>query len=231
MSRRRRAVLLIAVALILGGLAANNVASRESDLGAKLGPVIPVVVAQTELRADRTIRADQLAIRHIPQRYAPVNTATDVGDVVGSKPLVTVTQGSFISGEQFADRESESRGPRLRGGERIAQIVATGDPAAVVVGARVDVVVTADGSDSSDSGHSRLALQDVQVLSSEPAAVDDGVGGKAEQGPRVSVSLRVRLAQAVMLAAAQNYAREVRLLVRAPDDHQHFGAVRSSGDS
>jgi pilus assembly protein CpaB len=58
-----------------------------------------------------------------------------------------------------------------------------------------------------------LALEDVEVLAAAAAPPADG-GGAA----RVAASLRVTLRQAVYLAAAQAFARELRLLPRAVGD-------------
>jgi pilus assembly protein CpaB len=62
-----------------------------------------------------------------------------------------------------------------------------------------------------------LALEDVEVVAATPVAgEDEGKGGAA--GARVAASLRVTLRQAVYLAAAQDFARELRLLPRAAGD-------------
>jgi pilus assembly protein CpaB len=45
MSRRRRAILLLGLAMLLGGLAASDVARREAAIARQLGPDTPVVVA------------------------------------------------------------------------------------------------------------------------------------------------------------------------------------------
>ena len=42
-------------------------------------------------------------------------------------------------------------------------------------------------------------------------------------------TLRVTLRQAVYLTAADNFAREIRLLARAPGDHSAAGAAVSQG--
>ena len=56
MSRRRRAALLLGLALLLGTLAATTVARRESALEAQIGPLVDVVVARTDLPAGRHLR-------------------------------------------------------------------------------------------------------------------------------------------------------------------------------
>ena len=43
--------------------------------------------------------------------------------------------------------------------------------------------------------------------------------------PRVRATLRVTVAQAVYLAAAQSFARDVRLLARAPGDRREVGEL------
>jgi pilus assembly protein CpaB len=45
----------------------------------------------------------------------------------------------------------------------------------------------------------------------------------------VAASLRVTVRQAVFLAAAQSFAREIRLLPRAPGDRRHGAAGLAVG--
>ena len=100
-------------------------------------------------------------------------------------------------------------------------MIATGSPQAVVAGARVDVLVTTERRDS-DRGATRVALEDVEVL-----AAARGDGDEDAQGPAAcSATLRVTAAQAVYLAAAQSFARDVRLLARAPGDRRKVGDAR-----
>ena len=51
MSRRRRALLLGGLALVLGGLAASNVAGREAALARRVGGLVDVVVAREPISA------------------------------------------------------------------------------------------------------------------------------------------------------------------------------------
>src|SRR5215210_5775259 len=66
MSRRRRAAVLLGFALILGGLAASDVARREAAVRAQLGPAVEVVVARADLAAGRPVAAQDLALRRVP---------------------------------------------------------------------------------------------------------------------------------------------------------------------
>jgi pilus assembly protein CpaB len=65
------------------------------------------------------------------------------------------------------------------------------------------------------------------VLAAAPVSEDAGSAGDRAGPPgaaRVAASLRVTVRQAVFLAAAQSFAREVRLLPRAADDRERAPA-------
>ena len=69
-ARRRRGLLLLCVALACGGLAAAQVAERERSVEARVGPLVPVVVAKRDLDAGAWLRADALALKRVPARCA-----------------------------------------------------------------------------------------------------------------------------------------------------------------
>jgi pilus assembly protein CpaB len=92
------------------------------------------------------------------------------------------------------------------------------------VGARVDVLVTRDSG--AGAGGTELALEDVEVLAARPSPAGDG---ERRGGRGVAATLRVSVGQAVDLAAAGSFAREIRLLARAPGDRRRVGAVSAAG--
>lgn len=226
MSRRRRGVLLLGLALVLGGLAAADVARREAALARRLGPPVPVVVARGPLEPGTRLEPRHLAVRRVPARFAPAGGFAAVREVVGMRVAVPVGAGDDLSPGELGGGEGD--GPALRAGERIADVVAVGSPEAVVPGGRVDVVVTREG-EAGGPGRSELALQDVEVLAAAPA--QDGAGEQAGPpgAPRVAASLRVTVRQAVFLAAAQSFAREIRLLPRAAGDRGREAGGVSAG--
>jgi len=62
------------------------------------------------------------------------------------------------------------------------------------------------------------------------SAAPESAGSSSQSpGPRVAASLRVTLKQAVYLAAAQAFAREIRLLPRAAGDDRHGSAGTEIG--
>ncbi len=211
MSRRRRAVLLLGLATVLGGLAASDVSRREAALNRALGPPVNVVVARAPVRAGASLTGSALSIRRVPARYAPADAYADPADLDGLRAAVPVPAGTDLVPALVAGT-SGGAGAVLRPGERAAQIVAGGSAHLVHAGGHVDVLITRDGLDG-QTGRTTLALRDAEVLSAAPAVASSA--SDATPGERVMVSLRVTLAQAVMLTEAQSFARELRVLPRS----------------
>jgi pilus assembly protein CpaB len=214
MTRRRRAAALLGLALLLGVLAASDVAGREAALRRQLGrPIAVVVVARPLAAGDRLSRA-ALAVRHVPERYAPRNALADPGAVVGQRVAVAIAPGTDLDPAVLSVQEDDTTSGRLalRSGERAFDVVAVGDPEAMQASARVDVLVTYDGA-GGGPGATRIVLQGAEVLQARPAPDSDGPDAAAGL-PWVRATLRVGVRQAVALAAAVAAAREVRLLPR-----------------
>lgn len=222
MSRRRRAALLLGLALLLGGLAAGDVARREARLDRSLGPLIPVLVARADLPAGTRLSAARLAVRRVPARYAPADAVGGIAEAAGARTAVPLTGGGYVTvGALARDGEGPASGRSAVGpGERVAEVLAAGSAELVRPGGRVDVLVTREGA-AEGTGETTLALEDVEVLAAAPATESAGAAdATTTPGARVTASLRVTLRQAVYLAAAQSFAREVRLLPRAPGDRR-----------
>jgi pilus assembly protein CpaB len=222
MSRRRRAAVLIGLAIVLGALAASDVSGREAALRREIGSPVPVLVVRTELRPGARLAPSALAVRRVPARYAPAGAYRSPDEVAGLRAAVAIPAGTDLEPalvDDGTDARGAQAGPALRPGERVAQIVATGSPRTVSAGTRVDVLVTRE-SEGGGGGATTLALEDVEVLSA--AAAPAAAGARADDTglPRVSVELRVSVRQAVYLAAAQSFARELRVLPRAPGDRR-----------
>jgi pilus assembly protein CpaB len=200
MARGRRAVLLLGFALLLGALAASDVASREARLRDALAPLADVLVARERIAAGAIVSADRLAVRQVPARYAPVGAISDPAAVTGQRAAVVIGAGADITASQLA---APAAAPELRPGQRIVDLVAAGSARLVTAGSRADVLVTREG------GSTRLALEGVVVVAATRAPPDPSSGL-----PRVQASLLVSVRQAVYLTEAQAFAREIRLLPR-----------------
>jgi pilus assembly protein CpaB len=214
MTRRRRAAALLGLALLLGVLAASDVAGREAALRRELGPTVAVVVVRAPLRAGQRISRAVLALRQVPERYAPPDALRDPAAAVGQRAAVAIARRTDLVASLLAvpGADAEPRGPALRRGERALDLVAVGAADAVATGARVDVLVTYDGR-AGAPGATRVALADVEVLAARPPPAADAPqeGGGL---PRLLATLRVTVRQAVALTAAAAAARQVRLLPR-----------------
>ena len=214
MTRRRRAAALLGLALLLGVLAASDVAGREAALRRQLGRSVAVVVVARPLAAGDRISRAALAVRRVPERYASRNAIADPDAVVGQRVAVAIAPGTDLDPGVLDVQKDDaaSAGPALRRGERAFDVVAVGNPDAMPAGARVDVLVTYEGP-RGGPGATRIALQAAEVLQARPPP--DSEGPDAAAGlPRVQATLRVGVRQAVALAAAVAAAREVRLLPR-----------------
>ena len=225
MTRRRRALLLGGLALVLGGLAASNIASREAALERRVGGLVDVVVAREPVGTGAPLLPRALAVRKVPRRFAPEGAIGEPEALAGLRASVDIAAGTDLTAAVVGDGAAGSArpGPPVHAGERVAEVVALGSPELVTPGSRVDVLVTPEPN-ASENGQAVLALEDVEVLGATAAAGGDEAEGKSagkpSPGARVAVSLRVSLRQAVYLAAAQDFARELRLLPRAQGDRR-----------
>jgi pilus assembly protein CpaB len=217
MSRRRRALVLAGLALVLGGLAAFKVAGREAALEQRIGGLVDVVVAHKPIRAGQRVSERALAVRRVPARFAPRGAIGDPQQFVGQRARVPIAADTDLVAAMVGGEEARPAGPPVGRGERVAQVVALAAPQLVAAGSRVDVLVTPEPR-GDRPGEALLALEDVEVVAAVELSADEASAAKNSPGPRVAASLRVTLRQAVYLAAVQDFARELRLLPRAAGD-------------
>jgi len=224
MSRRRRAALLLGLALVLGALAASDVARREAALRAELAPLVDVVVARRDLGAGHRLAPEDLARRAVPERFAPAAARDVPPELLNARRLAVPVAAGDPVGPLLLEPPAPPAGTGVARGQRAAEVVAAAAPGTVAAGARVDVLVTRDRG--SGAGATELALQDVEVLGARAALAD---GARREGGRMIAATLRVTVRQAVYLAAAGAFAREIRLLARAPGDRRRVGPVSAAG--
>lgn len=217
MTRGRRAVLLGGLALLLGTLAASDVSGREAALQARVGRPVGVVVVRRSLAAGDRLTAAALAVRQVPARFVPAGSYARVGDLTGLRAAVALPRGTDLVPALLDDGSAPlAAGAPVRRGERVAEITARGSADLISAGTRVDVLITRRAGDG--QGRTELALEDAEVLAAAPATTDDATAGG---GPRVALSLRATVRQAVALAAAADLGHELRVLPRAAGDRGH----------
>lgn len=223
MSRRRRSALLLGLALVLGALAASDVAGREEALRRQVGEPVSVVITSAPVRAGERLDPKRMTVRSVPARYAPAGAFADVESLQGLRAARALPAGAdVIAAVVDEGSEAAAVGAPVRTGERVAELVARGSPRLIAAGGRVDVLVTRATGDG--RGSTTLALEDAEVLAAGRAPQS-----ARDEGPQVAISLRVSLRQAVYLAAAQSFARELRVLPRAAGDRRRGSAGLSVG--
>jgi pilus assembly protein CpaB len=223
-ARRRRAALLLALALACGGLAASQVNQRVHSVEARVGTPVGVAVARRDLATGARIGRADVSVRAVPARFAPPDALAGPAQAAGLRTAVPVAAGGYLTEGALG---SAGGGPRaaggpLRPGERAVEVAVAGGEAlsqAVHPGSRVDVLVSTEPRDA--GGRTQLALEDVELLALRAGGPQGGEG--ASQTATGQAVLRVSTQQAVYLTAAQNFAREVRLLPRPPGDRDRAG--------
>jgi pilus assembly protein CpaB len=210
MTRRRRAAVLGALAVMLAALAASDVAGQQSRIRRRLGSPVAVLVARRALPAGHVLAAADLAIRSIPSRFAPPDAYARAGTVTGLRAAVPLARGAFLVPGTVRAAAASSPAPALapRKGERVVVVIARAAPGQIAPGVRVDVLVTR----TDRPGPARLAVHDVAVTAARAAPADQSAG--AASGPRIEASLLVTVRQALALAAVQSDSREITLLPR-----------------
>lgn len=221
MRRRRRALAMLALALVSGWLAASDVRSRETRARAGVGATTTALVARADIGAGKPVAGADVELRRVPERFLPPDVLPSAAEAVGLRAAVAIPRGGYVTASALAVGPPDGRGAALAPGERAVDVSVsnTGADELAGAGARVDVLVTT-GKDGGP-GRTTLALQDVPLLGVRPAGGQD-----ADQ---LVATLRVTVRQAVYLTAAQNFAQEVRLLPRPQGDRAGAGKLSFGG--
>ena len=236
--RRRRAVLLLSASLVCGGLAASQVAGRMRAVEASVGAPVDVLVTAREVAPGARLRREDLAVREVPSRFAPPDALTSAEEVIGLAAPTPIADGAYLTaGGLSANPAGPAPGggsQPLRRGQRAVEVAVAGAGAlggSAAAGSRVDVLVSTDSTQG--PGRTLLALEDVELLDLKAGAGDAGADADGEGAAATasgSATLRVTVGQAVYLTAAQNFAREVRLLPRPPGDRRRAGREAVAAD-
>jgi pilus assembly protein CpaB len=225
--RRRRGLLLLSLALASGGLAATQVSHTVGEVERRVGRPVPVVVAARDLAPGRSVSARALAVRRVPSRYVPPGAVASPEEVSGLRTAVPVAAGSYLTADVLEGASArDGRGGGLGRGERALEVSVAGGEAlsrSAAPGGRVDVLVSTESG--SGRGRSFLAMEDVELMAFRAGTGETATGGGDSQrrAPTGVATLRVTLRQAIYLTAAENFAREVRLLPRPPGDRGRLG--------
>ena len=230
--RRRRGIALAITAVACGSLAAASVRGKLAEVESRTGSPVQVVVAARELAAGARLGRRQLAAlatREVPARYAPRDALASPDQALGLELAVPLVRGAYLTQSVLrvpgADRAAA---PAVGRGQRLVEIAVSGGRELAAAGGvgRVDVLVTKEGR--TGGGRTFVALENVELVAARPAR--DAELSDADGSPADTVAtLRVGARAAVFLTAAQNFAREVRLLARPEGDRAKVGRYASRG--
>jgi pilus assembly protein CpaB len=218
---------------LCAGAAVSLVNGYAADVRAQVGPLVPAVVSRDRIPRGRAITPSSarkyLSERRVPRRYVPPGSFRSASQALGLRARTAVPAGSYVGGAQLGTENSGGHAPAHagRGGARVVEITVAGAGALAGVlrpGERVDVIVTSERG--AGEAHSYLALQRVELVDFRPEGGESTVAGERAGG--VVAALRVTLRQAVLLTAAQNFARELRLVPRPPGDRRTLPATAVS---
>jgi pilus assembly protein CpaB len=222
---------LLSIALASGGLAAAQVHERERRATERLGPAVDVLVAARDLPAGSRVGRRAVALRRVPGRFAPPDALPSGAGVAGARVAVPVASGSYLTAGLFEGGAGRADENGMRRGERAVTVEVARAAAGLQPGARVDVLVSTENG--TGGGRTVMALAGATLLGlstgpgQEYTDPDDAAG--ASPGPAALATLRVSFRQAIYLTAADNFAREIRLLARPPGDRSAAGGTVSQG--
>jgi Flp pilus assembly protein CpaB len=142
-SRRARALALLGVAAICAGLSASIVNGYAADLRAQVGPLVPVLVARTDMPPGKVIgpalMRSGLAQKRVPERYVPPDALSLPGQAAGMRTLTAVRAGSYVARSQL--ERAAGPGSGAGSGARQVEVPVAGTSAMrdqLQPGARVD---------------------------------------------------------------------------------------------
>jgi pilus assembly protein CpaB len=222
-ARRRRGLLLVSVALASGGLAASQVHDRERRAAEQLGPGVDVLVAARDLPAGSRLGRGAVARRSVPARYVPPDALGPGAAVSGARVSVPVASGSYLTAGLFEGDAADASETGVGRGERAVtvEVAAAANVGGLTLNNRVDVLVSTENG----AGGGRT----VMAFAAELLSVEAGGQAEPGAGPTALATLRVSVQQAIYLTAADNFAREIRLLARPPGDHSRVGGEVAHG--
>lgn len=215
MSRRARAAVFLAGALLAAGLAAAIADGYGARIARGYGPLRPVVVVSQGLRPAGPLGPKEIAaaleVRRVPERFVPPDALAVPRDALGLAPVAAISPGSYLLASQLRlPRRRDPGVPALAGRRRPVEISVSGAEALLAAGAsprgaKVDVVVTSEPS-GTGPGRTYVAAAGVPLLALGPGADGPGPGGAS------AATLGLTKRQALRLIAAESFARKLTLL-------------------
>ena len=208
--RRSRTLLLLALALVFGGLAAYLTLQLLEERTAPLPlaaqpPSSQVVVAARPLTIGQLLSEEDVKVVAWPGNAAPEGYAGSVADVVGRGVITQVALNEPLLDSKLADRGQGGLRIAIPEGMRAAPVSVDnviGVAGFVTPGTRVDVFWT--GEDEGSGGTvTKLFMQNVQILAIDQQANRDPQGNPIPGATVATVLVTPEDAEKMILAASR----------------------------
>ena len=227
-----RSLLMVALALILGGSAAvgvNSFMQRMSGPKSAVVPVpvvVPVVVAVVDLPRGASITPEAVKIKEFPRDLVPAGALSKLEDAVNRGIFVPLTKDEPVLESKLAPKGA-GRGlsALIPSGMRAYSVkvpdVAQGVAGFILPGNRVDVLLSLgeiSGTNETGGGSTTTLLQNVEILAVDQK-MDAPSNNKVDTKELRSVTLLVTPQQANLLDLGQNKGM-LHLALRNREDNE-----------
>ena len=225
-----RSLLMVALALILGGSAAvgvNSFMQRVPDPKSAVVPVVvPVVVAVVDLPRGASITPEAVKIKEFPRDFVPAGALSKLEDAVNRGIFVPLTKDEPVLESKLAPKGA-GRGlsALIPSGMRAYSVkvpdVAQGVAGFILPGNRVDVLLSLgeiSGTNETGGGSTTTLLQNVEILAVDQK-MDAPSNNKVDTKDLRSVTLLVNPQQANLLDLGQNKGM-LHLALRNLEDNE-----------
>lgn len=219
MNRRNRALIVVALAVVLASLASFGVYRAIQQIPVREVPIATrfQVVAKDPIQVGAMLASPQLALVAWPEDNPIQGGFTRVEDVAGRGLIAPVVPNEPITESKLAPREAGAGLPPLIPAGMRAVSVKVNDVIGVagftVPGSRVDVVVTMRLGQESMS---RLVVSNIQVVAAG-TKIEQEKSASGQAIPTTVVTLLVTPQDAERIALAQNDG-QIMLALRNPLD-------------
>ncbi len=210
MNRRRRAIVLIVLAVAAAVIAMSLVRGYSSSVVDSYGAMRPVIVVTSPIERDVKITpkvaTDAFQVRRVPVRFAPAGSIPRPGDAVGYRTAGPLLAGSYLTANLLkTDTGRRNRAPQAGRGRHAVELAVSGAGALTGTSGRVDVLVTTEPR-TAGSGRTYVAARAVPLI---------GIArtGESDAGPGLTqVTLALTRSEAIELVEAESFARKVTVI-------------------
>jgi Flp pilus assembly protein CpaB len=210
LNRRRRAVLLILLALVAAGIAMSMVRGYSSSVVESYGAMRPVIVVTSAIeRGEKitpAIASEAFQVRRVPVRFAPAGSVASPGDAIGYRTAGPLLAGSYLTANLLkSDKGRKNRPPTTGPGRHAVELAVSGAGALTGAAGRVDVLVTTEPR-TAGTGRTYVAARGVPLIGISRT-------GESDAGPGLTqVTLALTRREAIELVEAESFARKVTVI-------------------